>query len=316
MLCSIVAARPRASAAASPVASASVSRACCRARAPAAKVLPASPSPLRASRASSSACAAISACATRASAAAHCASRGPWRWSSSRFSAGAKGCTACGTRTPGQPRVCTGACSAASTSASAGARVIEKPCMSIEVISAAGTGISATRSTPMRCNASRVSTPSSCVEQPPRSLSISTSGASAPRRASACASSGSRTSANASSTVPGCTGRAPGSLWMPRPSSGARRPICWPGTLQLDKAMPSDSRRSAKAWPRCASSASGTPSRARWPTYLCTSTVPAMPRGCAASGRAMSSATSTLATAMPSARARSAARPKLSRSPV
>ena len=52
------------------------------------------------------------------------------------------------------------------------------------------------------------------------------------------------------------------------------------------------------------------------PAILWTKSVPATPRGCGKSGRAMSSSTTTMFTFRPCARARSAARPKFRRSPV
>ena len=95
-----------------------------------------------------------------------------------------------------------------------------------------------------------------------------------------------------------------------------RASCAWPGMAQEVSATPSERMSFAAARAAAATSASGAPNSARWPAILWTKSVPATPRGWAMSGSAMSSATMTVSTFRPSARARSAARPKLSRSPV
>ena len=85
---------------------------------------------------------------------------------------------------------------------------------------------------------------------------------------------------------------------------------------QDDSDTPSERMSPAAARAAAATSASGAPASAMCPAILWTNSVPATPRGCTMSGRAMSSATITISTASPSARARSAASPKFSRSPV
>ena len=113
----------------------------------------------------------------------------------------------------------------------------------------------------------------------------------------------------------GCRGRArsPSS-----PSANPGRPTA--GTVQAPSATPmraeiAGGRSREHALPRRGFG----PAAAAAPAILWTSTVPAMPRRRSrgtVSRSATSSATTTISTGMPSARASSAARPKFSRSPV
>ncbi len=112
----------------------------------------------------------------------------------------------------------------------------------------------------------------------------------------------------------------PASPWLPRPSSALpvpmRSSLGEPGTVQVSSDMPIEiaprmtARAAAVMEPRSA------PVSAMAPAILWTNSVPATPRACGRSGNATSSSTMTMATFRPKARARSAARPKFSRSPV
>ena len=112
----------------------------------------------------------------------------------------------------------------------------------------------------------------------------------------------------------------PASPWMPSPSSewpGSIRSVFGePGMVQVSSDMPIETVP-AIVWRAAAATVSRSPPpSASAPAILCTKRVPAMPRGCGRSGSATSSSTITISTRSPKARARSAASPKFSRSPV
>mmetsp|Transcript_17901 Transcript_17901/g.35350 ORF Transcript_17901/g.35350 Transcript_17901/m.35350 type:complete len:455 (-) Transcript_17901:380-1744(-) len=118
--------------------------------------------------------------------------------------------------------------------------------------------------------------------------------------------------------------RVPGSPWMPRPISMTSFPSSLseggvPGTVQVVSATPSVFTRLATRLAANSTSSREPPLAAKAPATLCTKTVPATPRPPVMplpSGSAQSSATTTVATLIPSACARRAACPKLMRSPV
>jgi hypothetical protein len=117
---------------------------------------------------------------------------------------------------------------------------------------------------------------------------------------------------------------APGSPCSPSPSSispgASREEGGCPGSVHVEKLHPMVPSRAgaAAAAARAATSDSAAPAAAAAPASLMTSAQPARPRRPTAGfpGSAQSSATTTMATARPSALARSAAAPNASRSPV
>ncbi len=173
-----------------------------------------------------------------------------------------------------------------------------------------------------RCKAWRATMLSSCTAVPPRLLTskATRSDATIPPRSIR------RSSSWSSMTSAGAIGprRAPLSPWMPRPYSTSSSPRSKPrlpaaGTMQAPSPSPMLNSASLAASASALTSASDRPASAAAPATLCTSTVPAMPRRPTAppsSASATSSRTITSSTPMPDARAISAARPKLSRSPV
>jgi hypothetical protein len=222
----------------------------------------------------------------------------------------------------GQAGASAGASSAASTSSSTGRTLSEQPAMS-----------SAVRKAPAQTRTT--STPRSRRFRAAASATMDSSmGGVAPNpftsNATRCPGPMPRsdTIAPASRSTTWCTGRSaarstPGSPWMPSPhstSSPSSRKVGRPaaGTVHGLSATPIVPTVSATRCARPATSSSGSPAAAAAPATLCTSTVPASPRRPApvSADKATSSATTTVATSMPSARASSAASPKFSRSPV
>ncbi|MCY1300184.1 hypothetical protein D9M70_497430 [compost metagenome] len=112
----------------------------------------------------------------------------------------------------------------------------------------------------------------------------------------------------------------PASPWMPRPSSalpeGIRASFGEPGTRQVSSDMPMLRVPAITRLAAAVTVSRSAPRSASAPAILCTKRVPATPRACGRSGSAISSPTITMLTFSPKARARSAARPKFSRSPV
>ena len=293
------------------------SRSARTARAPSAKVEPVSPSPTRASRALSEASAAISARPTASIRAATTASREgagagpPETPSGSGRTTGSRRIRARGQAVTGVSER-----SAASRASSSARKLREAPCMSSAVMTGEGPSRSRTRRPRSVASTAFVSTAiSRAVVEPrllTRSASLSAPAMGAGKRAAMRAASASARGRSMRSM--------PGSPWMPRPSSAS--PSCKrgsgfePGIVAVETAMPRVRTAAAVRRASAATSASGAPEAAAWPAALWTKSVPASPRGRAASGRAMSSATSTVSTRRPSARARSAARPKFRRSPA
>ena len=89
-----------------------------------------------------------------------------------------------------------------------------------------------------------------------------------------------------------------------------------PGTVQVSSDIPMDLTPAVTRSAASVTADRSAPPSARCPAILWTNSVPASPRDCGRSGRAMSSPTITMLTFNPNARARSAANPKFSRSPV
>mmetsp|Transcript_13814 Transcript_13814/g.54762 ORF Transcript_13814/g.54762 Transcript_13814/m.54762 type:complete len:491 (+) Transcript_13814:134-1606(+) len=117
---------------------------------------------------------------------------------------------------------------------------------------------------------------------------------------------------------------APGSPWIPRPISSSPGGIALagssaPGIACAADATPMVPTAQLAARASSATRSSVSPAAAAAPAHLCTKRVPASPRRPATprgGGSAQSSATTTISTLRPSSLARSAARPKLSLSPV
>ena len=93
---------------------------------------------------------------------------------------------------------------------------------------------------------------------------------------------------------------APGSPWIPRPSSASCSPmrLCGrcPGMVQVESETPSECTRAAASAAAAFTVSRSQPASARWPAILCTKRVPAIPRGLGASGSATSSETITIST--------------------
>ena len=187
--------------------------------------------------------------------------------------------------------------------------------MSSEVMTRAGPASQRMRGAIEEPSSSPASTDISSAVTPPRSFSSAACGASAMPSASR-----STTVAMAPAASVYATRSAPCSPWMPRPSSARPAPILErrgaPGSVQVSSDIPRVRTRATVRQAAAATASRSSPRAARWPATLCTSTVPAMPRACGRSGSATSSSTTTIATLSPNARARSAASPKFSRSPV
>ena len=185
------------------------------------------------------------------------------------------------------------------------------------VMNGPGPSTSRTRRPRAERSTSRATTPISSGGTDPRLLRISAWSASP---GGSVAASRPAMVATIAETAARSIRSTPGSPWMPRPSSASSSPMRAssgrPGMAQEVSATPSERMSRAAARAAAATSASGAPCSARWPAILWTKSVPATPRGCGMSGSATSSATITVSTFSPSARARSAARPKFSRSPV
>jgi len=213
----------------------------------------------------------------------------------------------------------TGSDSASSTPGRSGRTESEKPYMFSEVITAAGPMTSRVRSPSAVPSTARVrmsisiglvlpvlftSTASGVSSETPSADSRASSGSTS-REAACCAPS----------TVTFCT---PGSPWMPRPSSACasyERTGC-PGRSQVARDSDIELTAAATSFALATTVSRSAPFAAWYPATLCTSTVPARPRGWSASGSAMSSETITIPTFSPRVLARSAASPKFSRSPV
>ncbi len=216
---------------------------------------------------------------------------------------------------PGQADRATSARKATSSGGVRGRTDTDTPRMSSEVIIAAGPTMQVIFLPMSDRSNSYASTDISSTDAPPRLFNKATWGPSP-----IVADSLSIIAAIACSALEKSICSTPGSPWMPRPSSAfpaaIRLSLADPGTVQVSSDMPMDLvpviTRSAAA----ATVARLAPCSARWPAILCTKSVPARPRDCGRLGRAMSSSTITMLTFRPKARARSAARPKFSLSPV
>mmetsp|Transcript_4326 Transcript_4326/g.17238 ORF Transcript_4326/g.17238 Transcript_4326/m.17238 type:complete len:225 (-) Transcript_4326:502-1176(-) len=117
---------------------------------------------------------------------------------------------------------------------------------------------------------------------------------------------------------------APGSPWIPRPSSIfpggiVRAGADAPGSVCAATATPTVPTHAAACIASSFTAVKPRPELAAAPATLCTKSVPANPRLPATpsgGGSAQSSPTTTISTLYPSSLARSAARPKFKRSPV
>ena len=112
----------------------------------------------------------------------------------------------------------------------------------------------------------------------------------------------------------------PGSPWIPSPSSafpsGILLSFLFPGTVQESRDIPIEAVPLTTLVAASVIVSRVAPFSDKAPAILCTNKVPATPRACGRSGRAISSSTMTIFTFNPRARALSAAKPKLRRSPV
>ena len=117
---------------------------------------------------------------------------------------------------------------------------------------------------------------------------------------------------------------APGSPWIPRPISAFPAGMSLagsdaPGSVCAATATPTVPTDAAASIASSLTALRLRPESAAAPATLCTNRVPARPRRPATprgGGSAQSSPTTTISTSYPSSFARSAARPKLRRSPV
>ena len=187
--------------------------------------------------------------------------------------------------------------------------------MSSEVIISAGPIIHLTCGPSADRASSSASTPISSGVAPPRLLSRATWSP-----GPICGESLSATIAIAARAPAKSTTSIPASPWMPSPSSALpkdrRSSLGDPGTVQVSSDIPIEIAPEITRRAAVVTVSRSAPCSARAPAILCTNSVPATPRACGRSGSAMSSSTITMLTLRPKLRARSAARPKFSRSPV